>query len=169
MTIVRNRDMILQACEFRKLVRRIPALISNYGSFDRQGGPDTVSMTDAQALQTVRRHLESLFPKTCSNCHRKFATLREYIVVTQPVGRTISYDAEMGDWDTTSPLGSAALANCSCGTTLALTTAGMALPERQALLNWVRIETQRRGVTASELLERLRDELRRQVLGESTP
>jgi hypothetical protein len=125
-----------------------------------------MSLTDAQAVQTVRRHLESLFPKTCSTCHRTFATLREYIVITKPVGQAMSYDAEFGDWDTTSPLGSVALANCSCGTTLALGTAGMALPERQALLEWVRVETRRRGVTAPELLERLRDELRQQVLAE---
>jgi hypothetical protein len=76
------------------------------------------------------------------------------------------YDAELGDWKTTQPIGSLALANCPCGSTLALSTEGMALPLRQALLSWVKIETQRLGVSSSDLLERMRDEIRRQVMGE---
>jgi hypothetical protein len=52
---------------------------------------------------------------------------------------------------------------------VALSTQGMALPQRLALLSWVRTETQRRGISPSELLEGLRDELRKQVLGGQTP
>jgi hypothetical protein len=123
-------------------------------------------MTGAEALQAVRRHFESLFPKTCSSCGRRFTTLREYILLTERLGPATSYDAELGDWKTTQPIGSLALANCPCGSTLALSTEGMALPLRQALLSWVKIETQRLGVSSSDLLERMRDEIRRQVMGE---
>jgi hypothetical protein len=81
----------------------------------------------------------------------------------------MSLDAEEGDWETRQPIGSLALANCPCGSTVALSTQGMALPQRLALLSWVRTETQRRGISPSELLEGLRDELRKQVLGGQTP
>jgi hypothetical protein len=124
-------------------------------------------MIEAKAVQVVRNHFEALFPKICSNCGRQFATLREYILITTRQGAPISFDADLGDWDTADPIGSAALANCSCGTTLALTTNGMALPQRLKLLDYVKRETQRRGVSPSELLEGMRNEIRRQVLGES--
>jgi hypothetical protein len=126
-------------------------------------------MTEAEVVQTVRQYFESLFPKTCPNCNRCFATLREYILNTKRIGRPKSYDAELGDWKTARLLGSVALANCSCGSTLALSTEGMALPQRLALLNWVRIETQQRGVSPSDLLESLRDEVRKQVLDDAIP
>lgn len=126
-------------------------------------------MTNAEALQLVRRHFESLFPRTCTNCGRRFATLGEYILTTKRIGKAMSYDAELGDWGTARPLGSVALSNCSCGTTLALTTDGMELTQRQALLAWVRNETQRGGISSSDVLERLRNDLRNQVLSELAP
>jgi hypothetical protein len=123
-------------------------------------------MTDAEALEVVRRHFESQFPRTCLTCGRRYATLREYILITKRVGQAVSYDAELRDWHTSQPIGSLAFANCPCGTTLVLSTEGMALPQRQALLGWVRVETERRRITPSELLERLRNDLRAQVLSE---
>ena len=124
-------------------------------------------MTEAEVTQIVRQYFESLFPKVCPNCNRRFNTLREYILSTKRIGLPRSFDAELGDWETTQPIGSVALANCPCGSTLALSTEGMALSQRLALLDWVRTETQRRGVSPSELLEHLRDLVRQQVLGES--
>jgi hypothetical protein len=121
-------------------------------------------MTYLEALETVRRHFESLFPKNCSTCGRRFASLREYILSTRRVGRAISYDAELGDWQTQQPIGSLAFANCPCGSTLVLSTEGMPLPQRQALLAWVRDETEKQHVTPSELLERIRNDLRKEVL-----
>jgi hypothetical protein len=123
-------------------------------------------MTNDEALLAVRQHFESLFPKTCASCHRQFATLREYIVVTTRVGPAKSCDAEMGDWRPTEPIGSLALANCPCGSTLALSTEGMAHEQRMTLLTWVKRETQRRGISSSDLLEGLRDDIRKQVLNE---
>jgi hypothetical protein len=126
-------------------------------------------MTEDEVVQILREHFESLFPKVCVNCNRCFATLREYIRITIRIGPPISYDADFGDWKTAQPIGSVALANCPCGSTLALSTEGMVLSLRLELLNWVRIETQRRGVSPSELLEHLRDEVRKRVLGDPIP
>ena len=124
-------------------------------------------MTEADVVRTVREYFEGLFPKVCPNCNRCFATLREYILITTRLGPTVSYDADLGKWSTLQPIGSAALANCPCGSTLALTTKDMPLPRRMLLLNWVRIETQRRGLSPQELLDYLRDEIRKQVSAKS--
>jgi hypothetical protein len=126
-------------------------------------------MTEAEVLTVLRRHFESLFPKTCVTCGRRYATLREYILMTKRLGSAKSYDADLGDWQTTSPIGSLAYADCSCGSTLALTTEGLALSQRQALLTWVKGETERRHVTPSALLDRLRDAIRAQVLSDKPP
>ena len=123
-------------------------------------------MTEAEVLDILRGHFENLFPKICSTCGRRYATLRDYILNTKRRGPARSYDADLGQWETNAPIGSLAYADCSCGSTLALSTDGMALPQRKALLSWVRLETERRGVTPSALLEGLRDNLRAQVLSE---
>jgi hypothetical protein len=124
-------------------------------------------MTEDEVVRILRDYFESLFPKACSACGRRFATLAAYIQATTSVGQPVSYDANDDNWDTRQPIGSAALANCSCGTTLALTTEEMALPLRLELLNWVRMETQRRGITPSDLLADLRDKIRKGDLGEA--
>jgi hypothetical protein len=49
-----------------------------------------------------------------------------------------------------------ALASCACGSTLALTTDGMALPSRLASLDWLKAETHRPGVSSSVLVETMR-------------
>lgn len=87
-------------------------------------------------------------------------------MLTKRLGPTRSYDADIGDWQTAQPIGSAALANCPCGSTLALSTDKMILSQRLALLEWVRLETCRRGVSASQVLEQLRDKVRKQALDE---
>ena len=109
-------------------------------------------------------HYSGLFPKACSVCGRTFLSLRDYIMVTQRIGATISYDAELGDWQTTQPIGAAAMSNCPCGTTLALTTDGLPLDIIQAMLEWIRVETERRGQTAEQLLDYVRNEVRKRAL-----
>ena len=126
-------------------------------------------MTENEVVQILHECFRSLFPKVCSNCNRSFATLGEYIKNTERIGPTISYDAELENWNATKPIGSFALANCPCGSTIALSTQSMPLPLRLVLLDWVMIETQSRGVSASELLEYLRDEVRKRVLNEPIP
>lgn len=121
-------------------------------------------MTDAEIIQRVRAHFESLFPKTCPHCGRRYRDLRDYIENTQRTGPTISYDAELRDWKPAQPIGAIAAANCACGTTIALSTEGMALAQIHDVLEWVQVETARRGVSVQELLGGVRDEIRRQVL-----
>ena len=125
-------------------------------------------MNEAEVIRLVRAYFESLFPKVCPNCHRRYATLREYILATKRLGVVRSYDADAQDWGTTNPIGSVAQANCPCGTTLALSTEDMPLPQRLELLNWVKIETQRTGRKPSELLDYIRDVVRQQAVAEGS-
>jgi len=121
-------------------------------------------MTDDEIIQMLREHFEGLFPKVCPNCGRRFATLREYILDTQRIGTSMSYDAEMSDWETTKPVGGVAHANCLCGTTMALTTDGMPLSKIHLVLKWIKEETKRRGLSPNELMDYVRNEVRKQVL-----
>jgi hypothetical protein len=74
------------------------------------------------------------------------------------------YDADMGSWQPSNPVGTAAYANCPCGNTLALTSAGMPLFQLWTLLAWARNETRARRQTPQELLNYLREKICQQVL-----
>lgn len=123
-------------------------------------------MTSDEIIRMMREYFEGLFPKVCPNCGRCFATLREYILNTKRIGETISYDAESGDWKPKNPIGSVALSNCLCGTTLALTTQGMPLSKTHLVLEWIKRETERSGLSPVELAGYVRDEIRKQVLAD---
>lgn len=107
----------------------------------------------------------SLFPKVCPSCQRCFATLREYIAATTPVGRYMSYDIDGGNW--TPDLGTFALANCPCGDTLGLSTNNLEPSTRTKMLEWVKAEAERRALNPSDYLAYLRVELRRRLMAES--
>jgi hypothetical protein len=123
-------------------------------------------MTDAEIVGALVAHLEGLFPRTCS-CGRRYASLGEYVRETEPHGDAISYDAVDGDWAPTRPLGALALANCRCGTTLALTTNGMPLATVHRVLAWIKAEMARRGVTSEVVTGDLREEIRKRALAQS--
>lgn len=122
-------------------------------------------MTEAEVLAITRAYYSSLFPKVCPQCQRCFATLREYVAATRPVGRYMSYDVESGSW--TPEMGTLALANCPCGDTMGLSTEDLAPATRAGLLAWVKTESERRSVNPSDLLADLRTELRRQIMAET--
>jgi len=121
-------------------------------------------MTEAEVIRTIREHLEGQFPKACSVCKRSYGNFREFLLSTRPTGSTLSYDAELNDWKPERPLGTATYANCPCGNTLVLSSKGMPVRRLWPLMNWARIETQKRGQTVQELLNYLREEIRKQVL-----
>ncbi len=120
-------------------------------------------MTEDEAVRILYEHFKGLFPKVCPNCSHCFNSVREYIEVTKRLGPPICYDAELGKWDTNQPVGSIAMTVCKCGTTLALSTAGMDLPLRLELLKWLKDETERRGVPIPMFLDYLRDRVRHRV------
>jgi len=126
-------------------------------------------MTEAEVIRQMRAYLESLFPRNCSNCQRRFESLREFLQITTHQGLPIPYDAMANDWQPMKPVGTVTLVNCTCGSTLALSSNQMPLPQLWRLLNWARTETRRRNMSPQQLLNYLRDEICKQVLAEPGP
>jgi hypothetical protein len=127
--------------------------------------PDNLpNLTEAEVVRVIRKHIGGLFPRTCPNCKQVFLTYREYLLNTKPIGSPLSYDIELGDWKPAHSSGNLSLANCHCGTTLALSSDGMPLTQIWQVLNWIKIETERRGVQTQEVLGYLRGEVSKQAL-----
>jgi hypothetical protein len=113
-------------------------------------------MTKAEVIVVMRQFLEGKFPKKCSVCERTYADLKDYLLHTQHVGRPLSYDIDMGDYQPTRPMGSMSLTNCACGNTLAIDSRGMDPVTFGRLMAWLTAEMIRRRQTAPEILEDLR-------------
>jgi len=116
-------------------------------------------MNEADVIGIIREYLDTLFPKECKCCGRHFSTLAEYILATTHLEKPISYDVELGDWQPITPIGTFSMANCSCGSTLTLSSEGMDLITLSQLMNWAREETQIRGIGMRDLLEDLRTKI----------
>ena len=127
-------------------------------------------MTEAEVIRVVREHLEGQFPKSCTVCKRSYGSFREFLLITKPVGSTMSHDAELNDWNPVVPLEYLRCKSTALvGTPLCLSSSGMPVLRLWPLMNWARAETQKRGQTLEELLNYLRDEIRKQVVGEPNP
>ena len=123
-------------------------------------------VTETDAIRITRAHIESKFPKTCSSCGKLFATLSDYLRQTRHVGQPVAYDAEVHDWDPKEPLGTMSLANCTCGSTLAIDSEGMSLRTFTRLMMWARRVSKQRRISMRQLLESLRKRIDEQVLSE---
>ena len=123
-------------------------------------------MNEDEVIRIMREHLEGLFPRVCNTCGRRFATLHEYLLITEHKGSAMPYDADLGDWKPINPLGTVTYATCPCGNTLMLSSKGMPLSQLWPLLAWAKLETKKRGMSPQELLNYLREEICKQVLAE---
>ena len=125
-------------------------------------------MNEIEAVNMIIDHLRGLFPKSCPACGRRFASLQEFYQITEPVGSPVSYDLNADDLQPKNPQGAVAISNCPCGAPIVLSSKGMPLFRYWALLLWAKVEMQRRGVSAPELLFHLRVIVRKQVLAETS-
>jgi hypothetical protein len=121
-------------------------------------------MTEAEIVRSLRGFFEGLFPRYCSGCGRNYPTLRAYIVETRRIWPSVNYELELGDAHGIEPIGGMAMANCVCGSTLVLSSNGMAPEQTRAILGWVKGEMTRTGMKPEEVLDHLRDEVRKQAL-----
>jgi hypothetical protein len=121
-------------------------------------------LTETEVIRMLIPYLKSLFPKRCPVCLRQFFTFREYLLNTTQIGSAMSYDAELGNWHPLDPIGTAILANCSCGNTLTLSCDNMPIDQLWQMLDWVGLETQKQNLTVQERLNYLCDEISRQVI-----
>lgn len=167
-----RRELRLQKpFDITALLRAVHLLVGDADRSAREAAPaappdtssaaGTPALTADEVFATMRAYYEGLFPKTCPHCRRRFATLSEYVKTTTPVGRYLSYDLDGGD--PTPEVGTLALASCPCGDTLALGTDGLPTATRLRLLDWVQGEASRRQISASDLMDQFRIELRRRI------
>jgi len=122
-------------------------------------------MDETKVIKTIRAHLQSLFPKQCNCCNKTFATFAEFVKNTEHVGKPVSYDAEMGMFAPSNPIGALGMSNCSCGSTLALSSQGLHLTTHWQLLRWGQQETTKRGCSISDILVDLRHKIDEHELG----
>ena len=120
-------------------------------------------MTEDDVVRTVRSYIERLFPRVCSNCGRRFVSLRDYLETTTHLASPILYD-DITDGVPQNPIGPMSLANCMCGTTLTVSSSGIPTAQMVELLAWARSESRRRSISVRELLRHIRDRIDRQVL-----
>jgi hypothetical protein len=123
-------------------------------------------LTDDQVLEIVKRHLEKQFPKTCACCGRLFPTLAEYVLVVRHKGDPMCLDASEDEWEPRDDEGTLSLANCPCGTTLAIGSSGIGILTTWRLLRWSRARSRQKGITVSQLLAELRARIDARVLEE---
>ena len=121
-------------------------------------------MNENEVIDIMRHYIESQFPKVCPCCGKTFTSLKDYLQNTEHVGDPVSVDAEMGNWSPLKPIGTYALANCSCGTTLAITSRNMKILTFLKLMNWAWKETRKRNIHVGELLADLRNKIDKRVL-----
>jgi hypothetical protein len=123
-------------------------------------------LSDQEVIGIVRRHLESKFPRECSRCGRRYESLAEYLLQTTHVGDPWSADDPAAKAQPIRLIGTISYANCLCGTTLALSSAGLDQVTMRRLLHWAGAGMSRRGLSLGELLSDLRRRIDEDVLRE---
>lgn len=124
-------------------------------------------MDKSDAVRIVREFASKQFPRDCSCCGKHYASLRDYVRDTTPVGKPVSYDAENQDWNPTRPIGTISMANCTCGSTLSVDSAGIPLTTLWALMKWAKSESKERNMGMRDLLDELRAAIDQSVLEET--
>jgi hypothetical protein len=123
-------------------------------------------LSDQEVIAILRRHLESKFPKDCLRCGRRYDSLASYLRGTTHVGDPISGDNPFRMTEPAKLIGTISYANCVCGSTLAITSAGLNLFIMWRLMRWAGANMSRRGISMGELLSDLRARIDEEVLRE---
>ena len=116
-------------------------------------------MKEKDVIDITRKFISKKFPKRCSSCGKVYTSLSDYLRNTTHMGKPISYDADVGDWQPIEPIGTFSLANCSCGSTLSIDSKGMNLITMWRLMHWARKETKKRNIEIRDLLDDLRNKI----------
>lgn len=122
---------------------------------------------DDEVVLILTEHVKRQFPKSCSACGVVYATARGFVGTVEHVGMPVSYDAEVGNWRPSRPIGAVGLSNCPCGNTIGITSRGMRLRDLWKLLAWLRRESRRTGDPVSLLFTRLRRRVDERIMGQS--
>jgi hypothetical protein len=135
------------------------------GILARRSSPqEGIPMNENDVLNILRQFISRQFPKDCSCCGKRFNSLEEYLQNTTHCGKPVSFDAAEKNWRPIKPIGTISMANCSCGTTLSISSKGLDLITFWRMMNWARKEARKRNITISDLLAELRTKLDKIVL-----
>ena len=122
-------------------------------------------MTEKQVIKTILTAVEENFPKDCTSCRHRFHTYKDYIQETTLLGTPISYDAENKNWLPGTPLGFHSYCKCNyCSNTLTTNIDSLKRDTTWHLLAWIKEETKNRGVSSREILNDIREKMRKHVL-----
>ncbi len=97
----------------------------------------------------------SQFPKSCGTCATRYESFDAYVGSMQPIGAPIPDEA-----DETDPIGLLSMANCHCGSTLALRCGDVAPEVHHAFQEALTRECEASGRTRAQVLVELREILR---------
>ena len=125
-------------------------------------------MDEHDVIEIVYNHIKTNYPQECRNCGRKFASLADYLKNTTHTGFPVSYDAVIGNWKLSKQVGTVSMANCSCGSTLSVSSKNMKLNDVRKLLNWARGETEKQGKKLEILLDEIRNKIDVKVFSEES-
>ncbi len=145
------RDIFDNTINDRKYVKVVQGFIVN-------------KMKEKEVIETIAEFISKQFPRNCPSCGRQFNTHADFIKNTTYVDKPVSYDAENDDWQPEKPLGTMAISNCSCGTSLALYSQGMNKATLWNLMNWAKKKAQEKEITISDVLEEIRKKIGQHVL-----
>ena len=121
-------------------------------------------MEERDVIKIIRDFVSNQFPKECKCCGKRYNSLAEYLRKTTPVGQPVSYDAEDNDWKPDKLVGTISISNCSCGSSMGLSSDGMNVFTLFRLMLWAKKEAWIRGITISDVLEDLRNKIDASVL-----
>jgi hypothetical protein len=123
-------------------------------------------LSDEEVIGIVRGHIESKFPKECARCRRRYDSLANYLLETTHLGDPVTGDDPFKGTPPSRLVGTISYANCSCGSTLAISSSGLDLVTMWRLLRWAGASMSRRGVSMAEVLRDLRCRIDEEVLRE---
>jgi hypothetical protein len=121
-------------------------------------------LNDEKVAAIIREHLEKKFPKNCSCCGRVYSTMEEYLRETTYVGEPVSMNASLGAGQPKARIGTLGFGNCPCGTTISVSSGGIAPAVMQEMASWAEVESTRRGITAGQLLTEIRSAIDNGIL-----
>ena len=121
-------------------------------------------MNQKDVVTTIKNFIEKKFPRECTCCGKRYNSLADYVRNTTRQGKMTSYGAEQVTPNPKKPLGALAMANCSCGSTMALSSDGMDSETLWKLADWVLKEREGRGTAIEDVLEEVRQHIIKEVL-----
>jgi hypothetical protein len=126
-------------------------------------------MNDEDLIEALKTALESLFPKNCTKCGRRFSTFKEFLLTTAHLGEPIFYDAVNSNNVHCPPYGIVAMFNCNCNTTLAVRINKLCPVPLNILLRWINSEAKRQGVSVEHIMAQIRVKVDNKVLADTGP